>query len=211
MRFRLTTLLAAVTLAACSSAGPSGPTIVPPEFDLTVSEVASGLSNPLYVTSPGGDPRLFIVEQGGRIRIVKNGQLLQTPFLDISSRISSGGERGLLSVAFHPSYAANGFFFVNFTDLSGNTRVERFRAGRPDSLPRVSKIILTVASRSPITTGAHLFGHEECSTWPRDGGRWSPPERAERGTLLENLRSTLTWGSLFDSRDTIFWNSRRAR
>jgi hypothetical protein len=126
-----------------------------------VQEVVSGLSDPLYLTAPAGDSRLFVVEQAGRIRIIRNGQLLQTPFLDIASRVSSGGERGLLSVAFHPSYSANGFFYVNFTDLSGNTRVERFTvSSNPDvALPGSSKLILTVTQ--PFANhngGLNLFG-----------------------------------------------------
>ena len=88
--------------------------------------VVSGMSDPVFLTAPAGDSRLFIVEQAGRIKIFKNGALLATPFLDISSRISSGGERGLLSMAFHPSYASNGLFYVYDTDLSGNIRIERF-------------------------------------------------------------------------------------
>src|SRR5439155_24835633 len=70
-----------------------------PAADIRLEPVASGLSSPLYLTAPAADPRLFIVEQPGRIRIVRNGELLPTPFLDITDRLSSGGERGLLSVA----------------------------------------------------------------------------------------------------------------
>ena len=89
--------------------------------------------NPVYLTSPPGDARLFIVEQAGRIRIVKNGRVLTQSFLDIVDRVRSGGEQGLLSVAFHPDYRENGFFYVNFTDRSGDTRVERFKvSGNPD-------------------------------------------------------------------------------
>src|SRR5215208_5726750 len=66
---------------------------------LGVEEVARGLENPVYLTSPAGDGRLFIVEQPGRIRIVENGKLLDKPFLDIRNKVGSGGERGLLSVA----------------------------------------------------------------------------------------------------------------
>src|SRR5438067_13308791 len=77
--------------------------------------VASGLAHPTYVTAPPLDPnRLFIVEQPGRIRVVKNGRLQATAFLDITSRVESGGmEQGLLSVAFHPDFETNGFFYVN--------------------------------------------------------------------------------------------------
>jgi glucose/arabinose dehydrogenase len=80
----------------------------------------------VYLTAPAGDARLFIVEQSGRIRIVKAGQLLATPFLDISARVSYGGERGLLSMAFDPAYATNGFFFVYFTNANGDIAIERY-------------------------------------------------------------------------------------
>ena len=83
---------------------------------LKTVRVASGLTSPLFVTAPLGDfDRVFIVEQGGRIKIRKNGSVLGTPFLDVSALIVSGGERGLLGLAFRPSYAANGFFYVYYT------------------------------------------------------------------------------------------------
>lgn len=86
--------------------------------------VASGLSLPLHVTAPPHDfERLFIVEQGGRIRLLKDGQLLPEPFLDLRTRVSSGGERGLLSLAFHPLYHENGTFFVDYTVFRGDTLV----------------------------------------------------------------------------------------
>ena len=76
--------------------------------------VATGLSKPLAVTAPAGDPtRVFVVEQTGRIRVVRGGQLLATPFLDVSAIMSAPvGELGLFNLAFHPSYASNGRFFV---------------------------------------------------------------------------------------------------
>ena len=86
---------------------------------------------PCMSTSPRGDARLFVVEQAGRILVVKNGSDgCRTPFLDISERVRSGGEQGLLSVAFHPSIRSNGWFFVDFTDRQGDTRVERFKSER---------------------------------------------------------------------------------
>src|SRR2546429_7266153 len=76
--------------------------------------VTDGLRNPLYVTHAGdGSGRLFVVEQPGRVRIVENGRLLETPFLEISSRVRSGGEQGLLGLAFHPDYRRNGAFIIN--------------------------------------------------------------------------------------------------
>ena len=85
--------------------------------------VADGLALPVFAIAPADDPRLFIVEQGGRIRILANGAVLPEPFLDISNLVSSGNEQGLLGLAFHPLYAENGRFFVNYTGTSGDTRI----------------------------------------------------------------------------------------
>ncbi len=88
---------------------------------LKLQEVATGLFEPLYLTAPMGDERLFIIEQPGVIRIVQDGVLLPTPFLDVESIVQSGGnEQGLLGMAFHPDYASNGRFFVNYTGRSPN-------------------------------------------------------------------------------------------
>lgn len=126
-----------------------------------LEQVADRFKNPVYVTSPAGDPRLFVVEQAGRIMIVKNGSMLPAPFLDIVSRVKSGGEQGLLSVAFHPEYRQNGKFFVNFTDREGNTRVERFTVSSNADVADVTsaKLVLTVAQPYSNHNGGHvLFG-----------------------------------------------------
>jgi glucose/arabinose dehydrogenase len=99
--------------------------------------VASGLSNPLFAASPPGDPnRLFVVEQNtGRIRVLDlNSEALQaSPFLDIpDSEMSSGGERGLLGLAFHPDYATNGLFYVNLTNPAGDTQIWQYRREDPN-------------------------------------------------------------------------------
>ncbi|MGH7644635.1 MAG: PQQ-dependent sugar dehydrogenase [Gemmatimonadales bacterium] len=128
---------------------------------LRLELVARGLEDPLYLTAPPGDPRLFVVEQEGRIRIVRDGQLLARPFLDIASRVASGGERGLLSVAFHPRYAQNGSLYVNYTDNNGDTRVERYRVSAdPDSAdPASDTLVLTVVQPYANHNGGHiLFG-----------------------------------------------------
>ncbi len=117
---------------------------------LVLQEVASGLSAPLFLTAPAGDPRLFIVERAGRIRILQNGTLLATPFLDISARVSIAGERGLLSMAFDPQYASNGLFFIFFTDLNGDIAIERFQVSGGDpnlADPASSLRIITIAHR----------------------------------------------------------------
>jgi len=111
---------------------------------LTTVLVASGLSSPLYVTTPPRDVhRLFIVEQTGRIRIVKDGTLIPDPFLDLSAQVSCCGERGLLSLAFHPSYSTNGIFFVDYTDVSGNTVVSRWHVSAdPDRAAPDSEVVV---------------------------------------------------------------------
>ena len=89
-------------------------------------QVASGFASPVYVTSAPGDPTtLYVVEQQGTIKIVKNGSVTGT-FLDIRDRVRSGGEQGLLSVAFHPQYTTNHKFYVDYTDKNGDTRVVEF-------------------------------------------------------------------------------------
>ena len=84
---------------------------------LALDSIVTGLSLPVFVTDAGdGSNRLFIVEQAGRIRVFQNGSLLGTPFLDVQSRVTSGGERGLLGIAFHPDYRNNRRFFLNYTN-----------------------------------------------------------------------------------------------
>jgi glucose/arabinose dehydrogenase len=89
-------------------------------------QVASGFSSPVYVTSaPGDATTLYVVEQPGTIKIVKGGKITGT-FLDIRDRVRSGGEQGLLSVAFSPQYQTNHKFYVDYTDTNGDTRVVEF-------------------------------------------------------------------------------------
>jgi glucose/arabinose dehydrogenase len=128
---------------------------------LAVEQVASGLDQPVYLTAPEGDPRLFIVEQPGRIRVVENGRVLGKPFLDIVNKVRSGGEQGLLSVAFHPLYRSNGFLFVNYTDNKGDTRIERYTvsADRNAVDAGSAKLILAIDQRySNHQGGLNLFG-----------------------------------------------------
>jgi hypothetical protein len=95
-------------------------------LQLSLSPVASGLNQPVFVDAPSGDDRLFIVERGGRIKILSGGVVGGTPFLDLSSLVSTDGERGLLGLAFHPDYATSGRFFVHYTDASGANRIVEY-------------------------------------------------------------------------------------
>ncbi len=101
---------------------------------LGTEDVANGFTNPVSVTHAGdGSNRLFVTQQGGLIKVVENGVNLATPFLDLSAIISSGGEQGLLGLAFHPNYASNGFFYVNYTDVNGDTVVARYSVSAGDA------------------------------------------------------------------------------
>ena len=105
----------------------------PSGFTVDVAVAVSGFDSPLDVTNAGdGSGRLFVVEQAGRIRLVKGGALVERPFLDITGRIASGGERGLLGLAFHPDYPKDPRFFVNYTDRDGNTVVSQFTVSGAD-------------------------------------------------------------------------------
>ena len=130
-------------------------------FTLSAQQIVDGLESPVYLTAPKNDPRLFIVEQPGRIRIVKDGALLATPFLDITARVVSGGERGLLSLAFDPVYATNGRFYVYYTGAQGDIFVDRFTvSGNPDVANTASDPVLTIQHRenSNHNGGLLLFG-----------------------------------------------------
>ncbi|HJU89009.1 MAG TPA: PQQ-dependent sugar dehydrogenase [Gemmatimonadaceae bacterium] len=129
---------------------------------LRFAEVVSGLSNPVYLTAPAGDTRLFIVQQDGRIRIVQNGTIRPTDFLNLSSRTDASGERGLLSMAFHPQYSTNGFFFVYFTESgTGDILVERYHVSTdPNVSEPAGTLVLRIAHRdfSNHNGGLLLFG-----------------------------------------------------
>ncbi len=143
------------TASAGPVATPSTPVGPADRPDLSAVHVATrvevdGLSSPLEVVSAeDGTGRLFVVEQGGRVRVVQDGQLLPTPYLDISDRVQAGGERGLLGVAFPPGFgAAQPRLFVHYSDLDGNTTVSSFvaaSAGAPTIDPSTERVILTQA------------------------------------------------------------------
>ncbi|HEU5210186.1 MAG TPA: PQQ-dependent sugar dehydrogenase [Longimicrobiales bacterium] len=137
-------LVLAVLFAACDDGGVVAP---PPSGNETELElVAEGFDSPVFLTAPPGDDRLFIVEQTGTIRIIEDGAVLAEPFLDIRGRVRSGGEQGLLGLAFHPAYGANGWFYVNYTDTNGDTRIERYQvSGDPDiANPASAELVLAI-------------------------------------------------------------------
>jgi len=125
---------------ACIVVGASG---------LAVQLVVGGLSQPDFLTAPQGDARLFILERAGRIRIFKNGALLSTPFLDITSQVTTTGEGGLLGLAFAPDYATSGLFYINYArrdpadDSVEATVIARYRVSAdPDRADAASEEVL---------------------------------------------------------------------
>jgi hypothetical protein len=185
---------ALLLLLACSSTPMEGVADGDPQpIALRVVVVATGLNSPVHLTAPPGDARLFVVEQAGRIRIIQSGLLLSGPFLDIVDRVGSGGERGLLSVAFHPAYASNGFFYVNYTDRGGATRIERYRVSSDANVadPGSARLVLTVAQ--PFANhngGLVLFGPDgKLYIGMGDGGGAGDPlgHGQNRATLLGAL------------------------
>ena len=132
--------------------------------DIELELISSAFNDPVDIQN-AGDDRLFIVEQGGLIRILNSdGTVNATPFLDISSQVSGGSEQGLLGLAFHPNYTNNGFFYVNYTDNGGDTQVSRFTVdpGDPDlALPGSEFPIIDYAQ--PFTNhngGSIAFGSD---------------------------------------------------
>src|SRR2546425_8395747 len=167
---------------------------------LRLSPVATGLSGPVHITH-AEDERLFIVEQPGRIRIVQQGSLVATPFLDIVSLVRSGGEQGLLSVAFHSAYnlpgiPGFGLFWVNYTNTNGDTVIARYTvsSANPQQADPTSVLTLLVIAQ-PFANhngGLNTFGPVEGPAGQRylyigmgDGGSGGAPQNnAPRGAII---------------------------
>jgi glucose/arabinose dehydrogenase len=184
-------LLAAVLLLACSD--PAGPDPSEP-VDFALEVVVQGLSSPLFVTAPTGDDRLFVVQRGGQILIVENGGANAQPFLDVGALITAGNERGLLGLAFHPDYATNGHFFVNYTDTDdASTEVVRYTVSAdPDVADPSSDVpILSVAQPFSNHNGGMIaFGPDRMLyVGMGDGGGTGDPDNyAQRpATLLGSM------------------------
>jgi glucose/arabinose dehydrogenase len=158
LRLALAALAALVVLVVAAPGG--GASVAPAAVRL---EEIGRFQNPVYITAPPGDSsRVFVVERPGAIRIVKDGKVNSTPFLDITSRVSCCGERGLLSMAFAPDYATSGRFYVYFTENSGDVRIYEYRVSSdPDRADAGSaRAILRIGHRRfPNHNGGQLqFG-----------------------------------------------------
>ena len=164
--------------------------------EVRLAEVADGLDDPVYLTHAGdGSGRSFVVEQAGRVRVLGDGGLEGAPYLDISGIVRSGGERGLLSIAFHPGYARNGLLYVNYTDRDGDTVVARYAvssdAGRVD--PASASEVIAVGQPYGNHNGGQIqFGPDGYLYIGTGDGGWAgdPRNRAQnpRSLLGKMLR-----------------------
>lgn len=160
---------------------------------ISLTQFASGFTDPVEITN-AGDSRLFVVQQGGLIKILNaNGTTNATPFLNLSSIISTGGERGLLGLAFHPNYATNGYFFVNYTNTAGNTVIARYSvSANPNVANTTGTILMTIAQPYSNHNGGSIkFGPDGyLYIGMGDGGSGGDPgNRAQNST--ENLGKML--------------------
>ena len=183
-RFLVALVAASAVLASRASHGAASTVsrkdaaaVVP---TLQLVPLASGLTGITAITN-AGDGRVFVTLQAGRIVIWDGTQILPTPFLDVSTKITCCGEQGLLSTAFHPSYATNGFFFVNYTDLSGQTIVARYHVSpfdRNAADPFSAVILLTIPQPYTNHNGGQLqFGPDsDLYIGMGDGGNANDPQ-----------------------------------
>jgi glucose/arabinose dehydrogenase len=145
----------------------------------SLTPYAKGFDSPVYVAAPRSEPdTVYVVEQGGLIWRLVKGKRQRTPFLDVRSRITSGGERGLLSVAFGPRYATDRFLYVDLTDRNGDTRVVRFRSNGVRAIPTSGKLLLYVRQPYPNHNGGQLqFGPDgQLYVGMGDGGSGGDPQ-----------------------------------
>jgi hypothetical protein len=187
--------LSILTLLGTGCSPEDVPSLTDEALPVVVELAAEGFTRPLFVTAPPGDSsRIFVVEQGGAVHIVSAGLTLPDPFLDIGALVSTGSERGLLGLAFHPGYASNGRFFVSYTDLNGDTAVVRYERSSSDAnraYPASASAVLQVSQPYGNHNGGMLaFGPDGCLyIGMGDGGGANDPDDNARnlGTLLGKI------------------------
>jgi glucose/arabinose dehydrogenase len=181
------------------SSGPA-PTAPPPTGDgrggVTLVKIGD-FEAPVHIAEPpgaDGSTDLYVVEQAGRIRVVRDGELLDEPFLDISDQVVSGGEQGLLSIAFAPDYPRTGLFYVDYTDSNGDSRIVEFRRSEDDphrADPESARELLFVDQPFDNHNGGLvLFGPDgNLYIGFGDGGSGGDPDRngQDLGTLLGKI------------------------
>lgn len=152
--------------------------------------------SPVYVTAPPADRRrLFVVEQPGRIVVLRNGTRLRAAFLDIRNRVSFGGERGLLSMAFAPDYATSGLFYVYYTarNPSGALTIAEYRSapGSNVAVPASQRILLSIPHPRGNHNGGQLQFGPDGRLWIGTGDGGGPGDPDRNGQRLETLLGKL--------------------
>ncbi len=160
------------TESGTTTGGDSGP------LRVKLTPIARGLDSPVHVAATSSEPdRLYVVEQVGRIRIVEDGQLQREPFLDIAGDVRAGGEQGLLSVAFAPDFEESRLFYVDYTDVNGDTRVVEFEARDHRRPARRRELLLVDQPYANHNGGQLAFGREgRLYVGMGDGGSGGDPE-----------------------------------
>jgi glucose/arabinose dehydrogenase len=194
--------LGTLVLAACGS-GSEPQATDPLEASPAVGTQAKGrgvrlvtigrFASPLYVTAPPGDHRrVFIVEQAGRIKVVRGGKTLPQPFLDIRSQVTAGGEQGLLSLAFAPDYAQSGRFYVYYTARSGQEAIWEYRrASEERADPGSARLVLRMADpEANHNGGLMVFGPDQLMYVGTGDGGGGNDQHGERGNA-QSLGSLL--------------------
>ncbi|WP_298140880.1 PQQ-dependent sugar dehydrogenase [Flavobacterium sp.] len=156
---------------------------------IALQSFATGFSEPVEIAN-AGDSRLFVVQKTGLIRVLNsNGSINATPFLNLSSIITTDSERGLLGLAFHPNYATNGYFFVNYTNLSGNTVIARYSvSANPNIANTTGTILMTITQPFSNHNGGSIkFGNDGyLYIGMGDGGSGGDP-----GNRAQNINENL--------------------
>jgi glucose/arabinose dehydrogenase len=164
--------LAGLVVTACAAAGPR-------RGDALRLVKVGTFAAPVYVAAPRTEPnRIYVVEQAGRIVVVENGKVRATPFLDITPQVLSGGEQGLLSVAFHPNYAENHLFYVDYTDKNGDTHIVEYRSDGQKAILSSARELVFVKDFASNHNGGQLeFGPDGRLWWGNgDGGGGGDPQ-----------------------------------
>lgn len=186
-------------ILACVPAGLPVAASTTPKGDaapLSIRVVETGFNQPLFMShAPGDASRLFVVEKEGRIRVVQNEQTLPTPFLDVNTLISTGGERGLLGLAFHPDFAENGKFYIYYTRTDGDVVVAEYRVSENPNVADADSarvvIVIEHSSRNNHNGGALAFSPKDGFLYMGvgdGGGRNDPDENAQNlGVLLGKI------------------------
>jgi glucose/arabinose dehydrogenase len=177
-----------------ASPSPSRDRFDPADVRLDLQPAVEGLEAPVLVTVAGDAGRLFVVEQPGRIRVVRDGDLLPLPFLDIVDAVAYGGEQGLLGLAFHPAFASNGRFFVNYTDAAGDTVVSEFTVedGDPDRAdPTSERVLLRIDQPFANHNGGALAFGPDGYLYVATGDGGSAGDPMDHGQRLDTLLGKL--------------------